>query len=357
MVEYTTTSAIVTLVGVGLGTLVVVCYLVFIWWLDRYEREPLWLVAVVFAYGALGSTCLGIIVSAPLSMLAHGLAGPEVGGILTTVVVAPIAEELTKGLVFIPLVLTAHFDNETDGLIYGAAVGLGFAALENLLYYGMVAPAGAGAVLGTVLVRTLFTTLVHCVSSALLGMCIGWARHRSGAGRWLIWPLLGYFLACLNHGLWNGLAVAAGGIGPAAILLGMALVAGTSVLMFALTQLSLKREHDVIRRFLHAEAARGVLPAAHAEIIPYWTRRRAPGWLAEHVPKEAYLRAATLLAFRHHQLEIAAGERQRRYEADIHKLRAEVRRLLHGGAPSLIPARGIVQAIPLATVVTRPRPD
>ena len=352
MTGYTAASSLMALGGVILGTLVVVGYLIFIWWLDRYEREPIWLVALVFAYGGLGSTFLAVMLTAPLSVVGHALTGPDTGQIIDVVILAPFIEELTKGLIFLPLILNSNFDNETDGLIYGAAVGLGFAAVENLLYYTMVAPEGPGTLLAVVTMRTLFSSLVHCTSSAVLGMCIGYVRHRPGTGRWIFFILLGYSLAVLNHGMWNGLMTAASSagdspVGALGILLGISLVVGTGILMLIITQISLAREHSVIRRYLRDEASKGVLPAAHAEIIPYWLKRRRRGWLHPSVPLEPYLRATTLLAFRRHQLSISGGERRERYQRDIERLRQEVHRLLGGGPPRLILARAVLRAVPV----------
>jgi RsiW-degrading membrane proteinase PrsW (M82 family) len=321
-------------VGVLLATFVILGYLLFIWWLDRYEREPLWLVGAAFLWGGLGGTCLGCLLSMPFAAFAQlvPIAGaPEA---ISAIIVAPFAEEFTKALIFIPLVLTHHFDNETDGLIYGAAAGLGFAAVENLMYYLSALEGGTSAVLTLVVMRTLFSSLVHCISSAAIGMAIGYARHRSGAMRWIKYPLLGYALAVINHAAWNAIATFAGFSGTPDILrgtlllLGIGLVIGASIVMFVLTQASLKREHDVIRRVLHREAERGTLPDDHAEIIPYWRKRRRSGWLSPSVPKKDYIRAATLLAFRQHQLEIAEGERRERYRQDIERFRGEVRSML-----------------------------
>lgn len=324
---------VIALAAVLAGTMAVFGYLVAIWWLDRYEREPFWLTVLVFTWGALAGTTLAVLVSLPLLFVATSVGGQAVGTITAAVVIAPVVEEVTKGLVFILLLATHHLDNETDGLIYGAATGLGFAAVENLLYAVGAAADGAAAVLVVVFLRTFFSSIVHCISSGLLGMTIGHACHRSGPLKWLLWPALGLGLAVANHALWNALAVGAQFevLGPASVLLlplGMAIVALAAVAMFLLTQFSLWREHRVIRRFLLAEAALGVLPATHAAIIPFWLRRRKRDWLPRHVAHEAYLRATTLLAFRHHQLEVARGERRERYAADIGRLRREVRHLL-----------------------------
>ncbi|MBA2661270.1 MAG: PrsW family intramembrane metalloprotease [Bradymonadaceae bacterium] len=323
---------VVVLAAVSLATFVVVCYLLFIWWLDRYEREPFWLVVLTFIWGAVGGTCLGVLFSVILAETVGLFVAADIVEIVGAVVIAPLTEEFTKGLIFLPLLLTKHIDNETDGLIYGAAAGLGFAALENLIYFVNAVEDGMAAFFTIVVIRTLFTALVHCISSAILGMSIGWVRHRSGAARWAIFPLLGFMLAVLNHAIWNALATFSqmtgfGDAQPLFVLLGMLLVIAASFMMFLLTQLSLKREHDFIRRYLRSEAEAGTIPMAHAEIIPYWTRRRRSDWLAPHIPKEPYIKAATLLAFRRHQLEIAGGERRASYLADIAALRQEVQRL------------------------------
>lgn len=324
--------ALITIAVLG-STLILLGYLLFIWWLDRYEREPFWTVLLVLAWGGLGGTSLGCLCSLPFAIAATSLGGETFGGAFTAVAVAPVVEEITKGLIFLVLIPLRSMDNETDGLIYGAAAGLGFAAVENVLYFLQAAEGGAAVLLGTVFIRTFFSSLVHSISSALLGMCLGHAVHRAGPLRWLAWSILGVLLAALNHALWNGLATAAelraiGEMSGVLVLLGMLLVAGASVLMFLLTQWSLRREHAVISRELLAEAAEGTLPAEHAAIIPFWTRRRRDGWLPPGVPRERYVRAATLLAFRRRQLEIARGERADRYAADIHRFRAEVRAML-----------------------------
>lgn len=324
------------LLGVLLATVVILGYLIFIWWLDRYEREPLWIVGLVFLWGGIGGTCLGCMVSFQMAGIAEVLSFGLEPKITMSVVVAPLAEELTKALIFIPLVLTHHFDNETDGLIYGAATGLGFAAVENVLYYVSAMQGGADAVFRIIVMRTFFTALVHCISSAILGMSVGYARHRASDARQLLYVFAGYGVAVINHAVWNGAAVAAGlptlekstrGLLFSGAM-GIVVVAG--ITMFLLTQWSLDREHKVIRRFLQEEADRGTLPEEHATIIPFWTKRRKSDWLPEHVPRADYVKTATLLAFRHHQLEIADGERRESYLADIEQYRHDIADMLAG---------------------------
>lgn len=325
----------ILLVGVAviLATCVVFGYLGFIWWLDRYEREPFWMVILTFLYGGLFGTAFGCFFSIFPSLAATGILGASAGGVVSTVLVAPFVEEFTKGLIFAVLVLTKHFDNETDGLIYGAATGLGFACVENLMYFATAQ--SVESLMTMVVLRTLFTALVHCISSATLGMAIGIARQKRGFGLKAMFVIGGYLLAVTNHAVWNGLATASGfesmvdtGLSVFLTLFGCGLVAIASLTMFGITQYSLKREHDVIKKFLALEAEQGLIPAAHVEIIPYWLKRRKRDWLAPAIPRADYVEAATMLAFRRHQLEFADGARRTRIQKDIDDYRSQLREFL-----------------------------
>lgn len=323
-------SFLIGAVTVITATFVVFAYLLFIWWLDRYEREPLWLVLLVFAFGGLfGTTCACMISILP-AIAASALG--EVGDMLTIVVVAPVVEEVTKGAVFLLLIWSKHFDNETDGLIYGAATGLGFACIENLLYFAGTENLAELVMLAAL--RTLFTALVHATSSAMLGMAIGYARRR-GLKRGALFVLLGYVLAVLNHGLWNGAAVLSGfatlqelGLSMFVTASGFLLIVLVSLMMFVITQFSLSREHKMIKRYLKVEADLGVIPHAHAEIVPFWLKRYRAGWLDPRIDRKKYVKAATTLAFRSYQLEDAEGERRVRIETEIAQQRATLRTLL-----------------------------
>ena len=325
------------MVGVGAvvaSTAVLFAYLVFIWWLDRYEREPFWLVLVTFAWGAIGATGLAICLSLVFSLPADALLSETYSTAFSLVIVAPFVEEFTKGLVFAALLLTPHLDNETDGLIYGAAVGLGFAALENLLYFAAAAAEGPEMLISTVVMRTLFSALIHTISSALLGYTVGYVRHRKLLPWLWLFPIAGFAASVINHGLWNflvslaifdsvGETMAAGALG-----LGVLVVVAMAAVMFALTQWSLWREHKIIARYLCDEARQGTLPRQHAEIIPYWRKRRKKNWLPSRVPRKDYVEAATLLAFRRYQQDTAAPRYRDRYEEDVRKYRAAVGRYM-----------------------------
>lgn len=154
-----------------------------VWWLDRYDREPVWLIALTFLWGAFGAVPLAVV----FATLLTGSVGPSVAtgwpeAALGLVVTAPLVEEPAKALVLLAVAATRHFDDMTDGFVYGAAAGLGFAMIENLLYFhGAVGdPAGWA---GTVLVRTFFSANMHAAATAVAGAALGWARFRAPAVR------------------------------------------------------------------------------------------------------------------------------------------------------------------------------
>ncbi|MEL6181024.1 MAG: PrsW family intramembrane metalloprotease, partial [Myxococcota bacterium] len=163
-----------------------------IYWLDRYEREPWWLVALVFLWGAIGGTGFGCFCNSTIIAGVGGVFGPDTAEWVGPVIVAPIIEEVTKIIPLFVLMFLRHFDNATDGLIYGAAAGLGFAMTENIMYFYQVgASAGLAAMAYNIMIRTLFTAQVHFAASAAWGFVLGLARYRHPVLRWLIAPPLG----------------------------------------------------------------------------------------------------------------------------------------------------------------------
>ena len=49
--------AIVATLGALIPTTV---YVLFVWWLDRYEKEPLWLLALAFLWGAVPAAIISL---------------------------------------------------------------------------------------------------------------------------------------------------------------------------------------------------------------------------------------------------------------------------------------------------------
>jgi RsiW-degrading membrane proteinase PrsW (M82 family) len=318
--------------SVFFATLPILAYLFAIWWMDRYDREPVWLLLVTFAWGALGGVFLALIGSLALDLsmgVIFGVQGSTEA--LDTVFVAPVVEEMTKGLFLLLIFVRRDFDNTTDGIVYGAAAGLGFAMTENFLYFvSAYMHGGAGSWAETVFVRTLFSGVMHGCSTATLGASLGYIKYAQGTVRKFIVPILGLMAAMGLHAFWNGSLVLANA-SESGVPLVVALVGIPAyvALLLTITQVSLVYESRTIAAELREEAALGIIPEAHLRILPSFFRRAASGWLPPTVVKRRYIPLATTLAFRKFQRKRCAASEVASFDIEIAKLRAEVRRVLN----------------------------
>jgi RsiW-degrading membrane proteinase PrsW (M82 family) len=191
------TAVITTLLAaVSFPLLIAVCF-----WLDRYEPEP-----GRYRLAALG---WGAVVAVILSFLAEQLlfALPGTNDFVDTAVIAPFVEETGKGLFLVVIVVFRHSQVHglLDGIVYAALVGIGFAFVEDILYYTASLSQGGGAALTfTFVLRGVMGPFAHPLFTSALGVGIGIAVSTgSRALRWVA-PVLGYLVAVLLHGIWNG---------------------------------------------------------------------------------------------------------------------------------------------------------
>ena len=112
-------------------------YTLVFYWVDRYEREPVWLVVTAFLWGAVPAIIVSIIGELLLGSPFVNAPGSVAEALVEGAVVAPVVEEIVKAVMLVAIFLfrRQEFDGPLDGLIYGAAVGMGFAMTENLLYF------------------------------------------------------------------------------------------------------------------------------------------------------------------------------------------------------------------------------
>ncbi len=157
----------------GVCFLPAVAYAIWLRNQERYEREPLRAVLGALAYGA----SLAILLDLLFVLVLQGTLA-SVGATLSAgvgIVAAPALEELAKatGLPFV----RRQMGELEDGIVYGTALGLGFAATENLVYADdALRSHGAGLALTTVAVRSISSMLLHAATTALVGFGYGWAR-------------------------------------------------------------------------------------------------------------------------------------------------------------------------------------
>jgi RsiW-degrading membrane proteinase PrsW (M82 family) len=111
--------------------------------------------------------------------------------------IAPFHEELIKGLFLLYILKRSQFSYSVDGLLYGLAVGIGFAVVENIFY--MIGISNAANI---ALQRIFTSSLVHAFSGAALGITL--VTIRSGTVLYqYFFPAVGLFFAIGQHMLYN----------------------------------------------------------------------------------------------------------------------------------------------------------
>ena len=116
--------------------------------------------------------------------------------VLLSVIIAPVMEEIAKLLFVIYLAKSDDFDGPLDGLIYGAMVGAGFAAAENVLYGFAQVHLSQGVTLTAF--RSLTLIIGHPLYTGLAGVGVGeWKVGMARSKYDKIWRSM------LFHGLWN----------------------------------------------------------------------------------------------------------------------------------------------------------
>ncbi|UCC88125.1 MAG: PrsW family intramembrane metalloprotease [Anaerolineales bacterium] len=194
---------ILSLLASGMATAL---YAWLVWWLDHYEKEPWWLLALVFLWGAVPAIVLALVVEfaldIPVSVLGEGLAYEIAGSSL----VAPAVEEVAKGMAVFSVLLFVRqeMDNILDGIVYGAMAGLGFAFTENLFYMvGSLAEAGWGQWAAVLFMRAVLFGLNHAFFTGVTGGALGYARLSGNPLARVLVPFLGLGGAIIFHSIHN----------------------------------------------------------------------------------------------------------------------------------------------------------
>lgn len=303
-----------------------VFYLLIIWFMDRYEREPFWLVGLHFFWGATGAIIFGIVgsiimglgVSEFIFQFANRSDATTLNGLAGAVVVAPFVEESTKGIFVLLLSFNKHFDGPVDGAVYGGAVGLGFGMTENFLYF-MSYGKTVESLLFLIIIRTLFSAVLHCCTQATFGAAIGLAKFRGPLAKFTIIPL-GLALAMFMHFTWN-LTVSFN----STAIVGFAFMIMVIIIIFLLFQYGVYREGKIILKELTDESdTTRYIPKEHLAFLPFTSKRFKKGWLPAGVNQKDYVKTAVRLAIRKDQVKHLKGSKQARYQQEIETLRAKI---------------------------------
>jgi RsiW-degrading membrane proteinase PrsW (M82 family) len=295
-------------------------YLVIIWRFDKYDREPFGTVLKNYFWGAIGAIIFAIIGSSVLSFgLSMFVKNPLDLNDAQVIFIAPFVEEITKGMFLLITVANKKFDNMTDGLVFGGAIGLGFGMTENFLYF-IAFGNTFQEWLNIVIIRTLFSAVMHCVSTATFGAFLGYAKLKNIFYK-LTFPFIGLGIAIFIHAAWN-FSVSF----QSTAFLGFVFLFFTVVIFIIIFSVAILSEKKIIYRELLEEAINGVIPFEHLEILDS-AKRNKTGWVDESIRK-LYIRTATTLAFRKMELKNSSGSSKQFYEKDVVYYRNFIHNLL-----------------------------
>ena len=254
------TGPVALLLGLVAATIPVPIYIVLVLWIDRYEAEPLWMLATAFFWGALIATFFAFLLNTTSGGIVTALADAKAGEAFAAVISAPIVEETGKALILFIFFFWKkdEFDGVIDGIVYASMAALGFAMTENILYYGKAAALGGGGALTlTLIIRGFFAPFSHPLFTSLTGIGLGLARQSSNIAIKVLTPIVGLLMAIFMHSIWNGSAVFGGG--GIFVLTYIVVMVPAFLIMLIVIAFALRREGQVVRQFLVVDLERGFL--------------------------------------------------------------------------------------------------
>jgi protease PrsW len=185
-------------------------YAAMIYWLDRYEKEPLLLLGGVFLWGAIVASAGAFLLNTTFGIGVYALTGSEqAADISMSSLSAPIIEETLKGFAVLIVFFFARreFDSVLDGIVYAAVTALGFAATENAYYiytYGFEKSGWLGLV-GIAFIRVILVGWQHPFYTAFIGIGLAISRLNRNWMIKLAAPLAGGILSMFTHSFHNTL--------------------------------------------------------------------------------------------------------------------------------------------------------
>ena len=254
------TGPVALMLGLITATIPGPLYIILVLWIDRYEAEPLPMLATAFFWGALVATFFAFVLNTTSMGIVGSLANANAGQAFAAVISAPIVEEIGKAFILFIFFFWKkdEFDGVVDGIVYASMTALGFAMTENILYYGKAASEGGGEALTLVwIIRGFFAPFSHPLFTSLTGIGLGLARQSNNLAVKVVTPVVGLLMAIFMHSIWNGSAVFGGG--AVFVLTYIVVMVPAFVIILVVIGLALRREGQVVREFLIIDLERGTL--------------------------------------------------------------------------------------------------
>ena len=317
--------------------------------MDRFEREPWFLRLAAFLWGAIIAIPPTLLIEQYVDSLRPVILGPHPDDVVHAIFAglnAGITEETVKGLglLLLFIVLRDEFDNVTDGIIYGALIGAGFAMVENFSYFSTHPKSLLVLLIG----RVVLGWLSHSTFTACFGAALGYVRHTRVKWQHIVIPLSGYIVAVGLHSVFDFVNFFASSLvanyPTNASVLTSALIVSVGnyvppfiaqmVILYCLVK-ALAHEASIIREFLAEEVSNGVVTVDEYALLQHAFLRRKierhillRGSLRQWMQVRKLYQTEIDLAFRrwHASMEEKPGDKQAEdtYRHRIQRLRREI---------------------------------
>src|SRR6266849_4566044 len=251
--------------------------------MDRYEREPWFLRLSAFLWGAIIAIPPALFIEQNIDNVIQNVFDPnntsEIMRVIFQGLNAGITEETFKGigLLLLFIILRDEFDNVTDGIVYGALIGAGFAMVENFNYFALHS---RNSLVYLIVGRIILGWLGHSTFIACFGAALGYIRHTRVRWKQIVIPIIGFLIAVGLHSFFDFVTLQAStvirssGGNPTVVNYALIAIIGNYFppflaqigLLYVLIK-SLAHEAAVIREFLAVEVSNGVVKVGEYALL------------------------------------------------------------------------------------------
>jgi len=318
--------------------------------IDRYEHEPWFLRIAAFLWGAIIAIPPALFIERRVDGMLTNLLGPNTSDVVRSALQglnAGITEETIKGLGLLLLffILRDEFDNITDGIVYAALIGAGFAMVENFRYFAVDFKQFS---VFLIVYRIVLGWLGHSTFTACFGASLGYVRYTRERWQQIVIPLIGFFVAVGLHSFFDFVDFQASialnnnpGNSEVAFLSLLALIGDyippflTQIFLIYVLIKSLTHEAAIIRLFLASEVSNGIVKVnEYALVQNSFLRTRAERHVLRSRGYRQWLRVKALyqteigLAFR--KWHVSMGDKPKLgYRQPEDAYRERIKRLRH----------------------------
>lgn len=176
----------------------VLIILVYVYFRDKYEKEPVGLLLKALLAGAI--IVIPVIFLEKFMGFLNPFEANPFHGFWNAFAVAGFSEELFKfTALYILIWRNPNFNEKFDGIVYAVFISLGFAGIENILY---VSEGGAGVALS----RAWSAVPAHAIFGITMGYYFGIARMYPEIRKSFLWKSL--LIPILLHGIYDFILMA-----------------------------------------------------------------------------------------------------------------------------------------------------